>query len=133
MFGLATETVVAVIAHTGVPKSQLVDHHTILILGLGKTQITLGLDLGVNLPAVPYIATDFHCDRGISSWTDPFQLNNGWLSGLADLDTESDYVRQRIVAYMADLISIGFSGFRMDAAKHIQPASIAAIFKLLKD
>jgi len=60
-------------------------------------------------------------------------LNNGWLSGLADLDTENDYVRERIAAYMTDLLSIGFSGFRMDAAKHIQPSSISAIFRKLKD
>jgi alpha-amylase len=33
---------------------------------------------------------------------------------------------------MIDLLSIGFSGFRMDAAKHIQPASIAAILAKFK-
>jgi alpha-amylase len=59
-------------------------------------------------------------------------LNNGWLSGLADLDTETDYVRERIAAYMVDLLSIGFSGFRVDAAKHIQPESLAAIFAHFK-
>jgi alpha-amylase len=68
----------------------------------------------------------------LNSWTDAFQLNNGWLVGLADLDTESDYVRERIAAYFTDLLSVGFSGFRMDAAKHIQPASIAAIFAKFK-
>lgn len=87
---------------------------------------------GLEFPAVPYIATDFHCERSLNSWTDPFQLNNGWLSGLTDLDTESEYVRDRIAAYFADLLSIGFSGFRMDAAKHIKPESIAAIFAKLK-
>jgi alpha-amylase len=54
------------------------------------------------------------------------------LSGLTDLDTESDYVRQRIAAYFTDLLSIGFSGFRMDAAKHIKPDSIAAILAIFK-
>jgi alpha-amylase len=54
------------------------------------------------------------------------------LSGLADLDTESDYVRDRIAAYMTDLISIGFSGFRVDAAKHIKPESLTALFANLK-
>ena len=52
-----------------------------------------GLKPGNEFPSVPYIATDFHCDRGLNSWTDPFQLNYGWLSGLLDLDTEADYVR----------------------------------------
>jgi len=59
-------------------------------------------------------------------------LNNGWLSGLADLDTESDYVRERIAAYMTDLLSVGFSGFRIDAAKHIYPESLAAILAKFK-
>lgn len=88
----------------------------------------------MEFPSVPYIATDFHCERGLSSWTDPFQLNNGWLVGLSDLDTESEYVQERIAAYFTDLLSIGFSGFRMDAAKHIKPPSIAAIlFKFKKN
>lgn len=51
---------------------------------------------------------------------------------MADLDTESDYVRERIAAYMTDLLSIGFSGFRIDAAKHIQPDSLSAILAKLK-
>lgn len=54
------------------------------------------------------------------------------MSGLTDLDTESEYVRERIAAYFTDLLSIGFSGFRMDAAKHIQPPSIAAILAKFK-
>ena len=84
-------------------------------------------------PNAAYIATDFHCERSLNSWTDPFLLNNGWLVGLSDLDTESDYVRDRIAAYMTDLLGIGFSGFRMDAAKHIYPDSISHIFKIFKD
>lgn len=31
------------------------------------------------------------------------------------------YVRQRIADYMTNLVSFGFSGLRIDAAKHIQP------------
>ena len=34
---------------------------------------------------------------------------------------------------MNDLLSIGFSGFRMDAAKHIQPSDLTAIFLKLKN
>lgn len=48
------------------------------------------------------------------------------------MNTETEYVRERIATYMVDLISIGFSGYRMDAAKHIQPESIAAIFGKVK-
>ena len=97
-----------------------------------ETAENTGLIPGCEFTNAALIATDFHCERSLSSWTDPFQLNNGWLSGLADLDTESDYVRERIAAYMTDLISIGFSGYRIDAAKHIQPESLAAIFAKVK-
>jgi alpha-amylase len=37
--------------------------------------------------------------------------------GLADLNTEHTYVQDRISAYFATLLSMGFSGFRIDAAK----------------
>lgn len=98
-----------------------------------KNSNNTNLPPGLEFPGAAYIQTDFHCERSLNSWTDPFILNNGWLVGLSDLDTESEYVRERIAAYMTDLLSIGFSGFRVDAAKHIQPASLSAIFKKLAD
>lgn len=88
---------------------------------------------GLEFPSVPYDESHFHCERVLNSWTDPFTLNYGWLVGLTDLNTENDYVRQRIADYMTDLISIGVSGIRMDAAKHISPKNISYIFKKLKD
>ncbi|KAK8889424.1 alpha-amylase [Tritrichomonas musculus] len=78
-------------------------------------------------PAVPYGPMDFHCDKGCNSWGCPSNLNTGWLVGLADLDTSKEYVRTRIADFLVDLLSIGFSGFRIDAAKHIHPQDIAAI------
>jgi alpha-amylase len=87
---------------------------------------------GLEYPSVPYDPTDFHCERSLNSWTDPFLLNYGWLVGLSDLNTEKDYVRERIASYMADLVGIGFSGFRIDAAKHIYPESLSAIFYKFK-
>jgi alpha-amylase len=42
-------------------------------------------------------------------------------------------VRQRIADYFTDLLAIGFSGFRIDAAKHISPTNLAEIFKKLKN
>jgi alpha-amylase len=87
---------------------------------------------GMEMPAVPYGPNDFHCARSLNSWTDGFILNYGWLVNLADLNTETDYVRQRIADYFTDLLSLGFSGFRIDAAKHISPTNLAAIFAKLK-
>jgi len=83
-------------------------------------------------PAVPYGPTDFHCERPLNSWNDPLDLNAGWLTGLTDLNTERDNVRERIADYLTDLLGIGFSGFRIDAAKHIHPDDLVAIFSKLK-
>jgi alpha-amylase len=41
-------------------------------------------------------------------------------------------VQQRIADYLTDLLSIGVSGIRVDAAKHMQPPDLAAIFAKLK-
>lgn len=76
---------------------------------------------------------DFLCDKALNAWTDPNNLNTGWLTGLTDLDTRKDYVRQRIADYFVDMLSIGLTGFRIDAAKHIHPADLAVIFKKFKD
>ncbi|KAH8144873.1 uncharacterized protein LAJ45_11143 [Morchella importuna] len=83
-------------------------------------------------PSVPYGPTDFHCERSLSSWTDGNIITKGWLVGLTDLNTEKPYVQDRIATYLVDLMSIGFSGFRMDAAKHIGPASTAVILGLVR-
>ena len=88
---------------------------------------------GLEFPAVPYTASDFHCERSLNSWTDPDILNRGWLTGLTDLNNEKDYVRQRTADYITSMLSMGVSGIRVDAAKHIHPTNLAAIFRKLKD
>jgi alpha-amylase len=82
-------------------------------------------------PAVPFGPTDFHCERTLNSWTDPLQLETGWLTGLTDLNTEKTYVCERIAQYFVDLLGIGFSGLRLDALKHIGPVDTGAIYGLL--
>eukprot|EP00128_Syssomonas_multiformis_P001790 Colp12_sorted_trinity150504_noHs@268 len=83
-------------------------------------------------PAVPFEPVDFHCERSLNSWSDPLVLNAGWLTGLTDLNTERPNVQQRIADYLTDLISIGFSGYRIDAAKHIKPDDLVGIFSKFK-
>lgn len=88
-----------------------------------------------------YISSDFHsglaktdphfCDTDISSWDSFDERTNCQFPGLPDLATEKPSVRQKIADYLNDQLAIGVSGFRIDAAKHIQPADIAAIKKLL--
>ena len=83
-------------------------------------------------PAAHLGPTDFHCERPLNAWTDPLQLNAGWLSGLVDINTEKPNVQARIADYLTDLLSIGFSGFRVDAAKHISPDDLVAILTQVK-
>lgn len=83
-------------------------------------------------PAVPYGPLDFRCERTLGSWTDPVALNAGWLVGLTDLNTARDNVQERIADYITDMIGIGFSGLRIDAAKHMHPDDLVAIFAKVK-
>ncbi len=55
-------------------------------------------------------------------------VQNCELVGLADLDTGSDLVRRKIADYLVSLVRMGVRGFRIDAAKHVSPADLDAIF-----
>lgn len=83
-------------------------------------------------PAVPYGTTDFHhCGRNgtddIANYGDRWEVQNCELVDLSDLATESGYVRGKLTAYLNDLVSLGVDGFRVDAAKHMPAADLAAI------
>jgi alpha-amylase len=83
-------------------------------------------------PSVPYGSDDFHhCGRNgnddIANWTDRWEVQNCELVDLADLKTESGYVRGRLTGYLNDLVSLGVDGFRLDAAKHMPVADVSAI------
>jgi alpha-amylase len=84
-------------------------------------------------PSVPYGNDDFHhCGRNgnddIASWTDRWEVQNCELVDLSDLKTESSYVRGKLTGYLADLRSLGVDGFRVDAAKHVPVADLAAVY-----
>ncbi|MEZ0449379.1 alpha-amylase [Cellulomonas sp. ICMP 17802] len=79
-----------------------------------------------------YTDADFHhCgltpDDDIADYKNAAQVQTCELVNLADLATETDHVRSTIVAYLQDLVSLGVDGFRIDAAKHMAPADIAAV------
>jgi alpha-amylase len=78
-------------------------------------------------PAVPYTSANFHTPCAISNYDDRTQVQTCQLSSLTDLRTETAYVRGKEDAYLNDLISLGVDGFRLDAAKHMPDADIAAI------
>jgi alpha-amylase len=55
-------------------------------------------------------------------------VQNCELVGLSDLETETEYVRSAIAAYLQRLVNLGVDGFRVDAAKHVNPADLANIY-----
>ncbi|MCE3253495.1 MAG: hypothetical protein K0Q67_2515 [Cellvibrio sp.] len=84
-----------------------------------------------NFPEVPYGINDFHTCTSDINYTNAWQVQNCDLVGLNDLKTESDYVREKIAAYMNDLSSMGVAGFRIDAAKHMASGDVANIVSRL--
>ncbi|MGI5347230.1 alpha-amylase [Streptomyces sp. CA-250714] len=82
-----------------------------------------------------YEDADFHaCRKDITDYTNRDNVQNCELVGLADLDTGNDKVRTAIAGYLDDLRSLGVAGFRIDAAKHIAAADVAAIkAKMIQD
>lgn len=85
---------------------------------------------------VPYDFDDFHhCDRYgddvIRNYQDLWEVQNCQLNLLADLDTGKPAVQRKIASYLNDLLSLGVTGFRMDAAKHIPHDDIRDILELV--
>jgi alpha-amylase len=104
-----------------------------------------GMESGVGIAGTPfshydypglYSANDFHyCgtpNDDITNYGNTAEVQSCELVNLADLNTGSEYVRDRLAAYLNDLLSLGVAGFRLDAAKHMNPADIRAILDRLE-
>ncbi|MGW3042150.1 carbohydrate-binding module family 20 domain-containing protein [Kitasatospora sp. NPDC001159] len=82
-----------------------------------------------------YTSADFHsspancpnADMSIQDWNNQTQVQECDLSNLEDLYTETAHVRSTEAGYLNSLVSLGVDGFRMDAAKHINQADMAAV------
>ncbi|XP_061398681.1 alpha-amylase 2-like [Musca vetustissima] len=85
-----------------------------------------------NWPAVPYAAADFHPTCEIQNYQNATEVRDCQLGSLADLNQTLPHVRDMIVNYMNHLIDLGVAGFRMDAAKHMWPEDLKAIYGSLK-
>ncbi|KAJ6502915.1 glycoside hydrolase [Mycena vitilis] len=88
-----------------------------------------------NYPGI-YQTQDFH-HCGLESGDEIVNYNNRMevqtceLQNLADLATNTDYVRGKLAAYGNHLLSLGVDGMRLDAAKHMPAADIADILSRL--
>ncbi|KAJ7839161.1 glycoside hydrolase [Mycena olivaceomarginata] len=88
-----------------------------------------------NYPGI-YQTQDFHhcgLEPGddIVNYDNRVEVQTCELVNLADLATDTDYVRGVLAAYGNHLISLGVDGFRLDAAKHMPAADIANILSRL--
>ena len=74
-----------------------------------------------------YTAGDFHPPCAINDYGSAANVQDCELVGLADLNTGSRTVRERIAGYLAEVARLGVAGFRIDAAKHMQPVELDSI------
>ncbi len=82
-----------------------------------------------NYPGI-YQYQDFHhCagDGDIHDYQNRTEVQGCELVDLADLATESNYVRGRIATFLQDLVNLGVKGLRVDATKHIPAGDLANI------
>jgi alpha-amylase len=102
--------------------------------GVGEGTGVAGSVYGRYQYPVPYAPDDFHhCNRyeddDIQNYQDAWEVRNCELVNLSDLVTSKEAVQEKIAAYLADLVNLGVAGFRIDAAKHMDPADIQGILK----
>ncbi len=114
----------AVINHMGLYPSGTVSQGTAGTEYLSAPKASRYYGTGSN---VLYTGTHFHDECSISDYKDRGQVQGCALSGLPDLATEQPYVREKIRAYLQNLLDMGVKGFRIDGAKHIPAQDIAAI------
>lgn len=74
-----------------------------------------------------YEPHDFHRACLVDDYQDEATIQDCELLGLADLHTGLAAVRERIADYLGELVRQGVAGFRIDAAKHIQPVELDSI------
>ncbi len=74
-----------------------------------------------------YTTTDFHAACALNNYQSAANVQDCELLGLPDLNTSSTSVQQKIADYLIGLARLGVAGFRIDAAKHIQPVELDSI------
>jgi alpha-amylase len=78
-----------------------------------------------------YTPSDFHTPCTVDNYQSAANVQECELFGLADLNTGLGSVRQKIADYLVGLARLGVPGFRIDAAKHIQPVELDSVLVLV--
>jgi alpha-amylase len=114
-------------AGVGIYVDAVLNHTTAQTSGAGSAGTKFTKYVYPDLFAQP----DFHapvCQIKDTDYTTSAQnVQRCELVSLADLDTGSARVQAKLAGYLSDLLQIGVRGFRLDAAKHVAPADLAAI------
>ncbi|KAI0635064.1 glycoside hydrolase [Trametes polyzona] len=88
-----------------------------------------------NYPGIYQVQDFHHCGLepgdDIVNYDNAVEVQTCELVNLADLATDTEYVRSRLAQYANDLLSLGADGLRLDAAKHIPVGDIANILSRL--
>ncbi|XP_053610130.1 alpha-amylase 2-like isoform X2 [Plodia interpunctella] len=83
-------------------------------------------------PGVPYHQEHFHYPYcSVKNYNNATEVRSCNLFGLKDLNHDSPHVQNRISDFLNHLISLGVTGFRVDAAKHMWPNDLKKIYEKL--
>lgn len=110
----------------------VVFNHMAAFQGLGTGGSVSNISL-LDFRAVPFSASNFNQNCDILDYKNATQVRNCWLVGLPDLDQSQELVRIKIADFLNDLIDLGVTGFRVDAAKHMWPRDLENIYGRLKN
>lgn len=86
-----------------------------------------------SFPGVPFSSLDFNPTCAITNYNDPTNVRNCELVGLRDLNQGNSWVRDKVVDFLNHLTELGVAGFRVDAAKHMWPGDLQAIYNRLNN
>ncbi|KAF8259045.1 glycoside hydrolase family 13 protein [Lactarius quietus] len=119
-------------AGVGVIADTIWNHMTMLDFGIGVAGSSFS---HYDYPGLYEYLNFHHCglepNDTIVNYNNEIEVWTCELDGLADLATETNYVRGRLAEYTNDLLSLGVDGLRLDAAKHMNPDDIADILTRL--
>jgi alpha-amylase len=73
------------------------------------------------------------CARDIADWGNLWEVQHCELLDLPDLDTSDPGVRSKLAGYLNSQLALGVDGFRVDAAKHVPAAELAAVVGQLRN
>lgn len=112
-----------------------------LVTEAHKRQIKVVLDYVVNHTGYqspwlndPSRADWFHPKQDIVNWNDPKEVENKWLMGLPDLNTENPEVKQYFIDNALSWIEkTGIDGMRLDTMRHVPQSYWKTFSKAIHD